>query len=131
MVQKRYPRLLHDFSIEVYEDGKTIDDAELCYSHVGQATKGSTEMYICNTVVKGRHVRITINGPAGSYQLLILCEVRVFGTGNVIKSSFQQYQDAELSDLPDMTYSVQGYGQCAMKCYVLPMCHLFSVKLGV
>ncbi|ESO96490.1 hypothetical protein LOTGIDRAFT_159906 [Lottia gigantea] len=124
------PQLAHDFSIEIYKDGESISDAELCYYHEGKGTRGKTVLYNCKQIIKGRYVRIIINGQPGVKEMLILCEVRVFGTRIVsINSSYSRLEDAEVSSTPDMTYNVQGYGQCAMKCYVLPMCHIFSVKL--
>ncbi|ESO96538.1 hypothetical protein LOTGIDRAFT_159953 [Lottia gigantea] len=122
--------LAHDFSIMIYKEGESISDAELCYYHVGKGAKGKIVMYNCKQIIKGRYVRITINGQPGTREFLVLCEVRVFGTQLAsIKSAYVRLENAELSIKPDMTYSVHGYGQCAMKCYVLPMCHIFSVKL--
>ncbi|ESO96541.1 hypothetical protein LOTGIDRAFT_159956 [Lottia gigantea] len=103
------PQLCHDFSIKIYRDGETIDDAVLCYYHVGQPTKGATGLYWCKTAIKGRHVK-------------------VIDSEYLTTTSFTKFDDGDL-EFPNMTYSVQGYGQCAMKCYVLPMCHIFSVKL--
>ncbi|ESO96542.1 hypothetical protein LOTGIDRAFT_159958 [Lottia gigantea] len=119
------PQLAHNFSIEIYTDGETINDAVLCYYHPGLATTNSTELYWCKTTIKGRHVRITINGNRA--EMLLLCEVKVIGSEYLTTTSFIKFDNADLES-PDMTYSVQGYGQCAMKCYVLPMCHIFSVK---
>ncbi|ESO96531.1 hypothetical protein LOTGIDRAFT_159947 [Lottia gigantea] len=123
-------QLAHDYSIKIYKEGDSFSDAELCYYHVGKGAMGKTVMYNCKQIIKGRYVRITINGQPGTREVLVLCEVRVFGTHLAsIKSSYIQLENVELSITPDMTYRVQGYGQCAMKCYVLPMCHIFSVKL--
>ncbi|ESO96539.1 hypothetical protein LOTGIDRAFT_159954 [Lottia gigantea] len=123
-------QVAHNFSIEIYKEGESVSDAELCYYHVGKGTRGKTVMYNCKQIIKGRYVRITINGQPGTREFLVLCEVRVFGTHLAsIRSAYIQLENVELSITPDMTYSVQGYGQCAMKCYVLPMCHIFSVKL--
>ncbi|ESO96532.1 hypothetical protein LOTGIDRAFT_159948 [Lottia gigantea] len=124
------PQLAHDFSIEIYKEGDSFSDAELCYYHVGLGAKGKTVMYNCKQIIKGRYVRIIINGQPGAREYMSLCEVRVFGTQLAsIKSSYIQLENVELVVNPDIRYGVQGYGQCAMKCYVLPMCHIFSVKL--
>ncbi|ESO96529.1 hypothetical protein LOTGIDRAFT_159945 [Lottia gigantea] len=121
------PRLLHKFSIEIYGNGETLDKAVLCYYQEHHATPATTEMFTCTEAINGRYVRITVNGKPGEKKMIYVCEVRVFGSPEFL-SYFVRLEGTEVGGLPIATQQVENHSQCAMKCYVLPNCIIFSVQ---
>ncbi|ESO96530.1 hypothetical protein LOTGIDRAFT_159946 [Lottia gigantea] len=122
-----YKYLTHNFTIDIYGENKTIDDAILCYYQEEQAEMSQTKLYLCVKTIKGRYVRITVHGQPGDNEHVMFCEVKVFGSYESV-SNFVKMEGTEIANEPFATRNLSGIAECAMRCHALSKCHVFTVK---